>query len=273
MDKLEKEIREAFDKYRDSYGVPHITYPKISQNGMMWLAEELVILKKHGYLRDVDTKRFLSIARDFQLQKGLFRRHPDFHNHEQDSPDNYTGILTGASITKNNIIAQEMYVYGQKRTSLRGAFSRYVKKGKISLSTEKFLDYLFGWINVRFNYNNESPGTMNGSSWLGRFPGLMYQLHVATKTKKPSKLLTFTWFLDSLIAFTFMSKKHTDPWRMMYLQLAMLEDEGGFLFKIVNWFFNKRLKKIWPIGIKECRAQYFKRKIGSQFPWIKYSEE
>lgn len=182
---------------------------------------------------------------------GLFNRakgHPD-----QNSCENLIGI-----VSTSQSCADELWRYGQARVPLRGV----LKDSKWAKYSDHF-DALFGWIKVRFNYNNVTPGKMTKSSFMGRFPHFIAHMEYTIGRTPP---LWRRLYLAYVIA-TSGSKEGPDQdgWRIGWT-LAEQHHGRTLLLYFASLRFCARLKKRG--GLRASQEGYFP----ANHPFMRFCE-
>lgn len=269
MSRKEKEIRSAFDALRDNFEMPH-PGGKISQNGLLWLAEEVLILNDWGFLRKEDQIRFKLAFSYCWVDPGPMDRHPTRHE-DQEGPDDYWGVLSAAHVLNLWDIPRTILAYGQteeNKVPLKGLLDKEIKKGNLPAWTGRVFDFLFGKIRVGYNYNNKDPGVLNGSSFLGRQLPLVAHMKLCSG-QIPGFWLALTWFLATFVDKGCSSNNYgsggQDRWRLTYLAVKSVGYRTWWTRLGARLFF-KALKRSWG-SMKHCRARYF---VDYQNPWAKY---
>lgn len=183
-----------------------------SRNGLLYTSEAFITMSRlmaNGVHYLSTGPEFTRLVNLCWKEPGLLKRGPHFT--DQEGPDDYVGVIACSAIYAPDIL-WKIYNYGQNKTKLRGIFT----DGKTTnLWLWKSLDFIFGWVSVRYNYNNVNPGTMSRSSWLGRQGQLIAHLHHALGTR-PSFLLRMWWAL-AVFSASFAAKTDQDSWMLTWL--------------------------------------------------------
>lgn len=229
--------------YVDQFGLiapSRVTPDRVygSQNGLLFTAEFVVMLKKRGELTFDAKEHFFNIYQKCMVEKGLFARGPG--HPEQEGPDDYVGIAA-LSYALDLPLAKWVLDYGR---------SHPVSWGPLTLD---------------YNYNNVTPNTLDprGSSWLGRQPQLIAHLMWAAGETPP--LWMRLWWCLVIVLSTFAEPGDQDARFLSWLLVNT--GKHGWIEKIaIKWWYYK-LKKTYPDGMRSVAGSgYFE----AGHPFIKY---
>jgi hypothetical protein len=261
---LENEkLRADMAPYFDEIG---LVCPKPGEgtgNGILYLAEYIMILHKRKCLTIDDSLAFLSALTKCNagLPRGLFHRAP--WNKGQEGQDDYIGIGAACVVTGNEYIARDILEYGRSHPIM-----------------------LLGRIPVPYFYNNRMPGTcwepkkedpgrkwylrfadrfapeglqFNGSAFLGRHISLIAHLQFSAGERVPG-WRKICWLFDVLSACWHVEDQ--DEWILSWLQIQTARGKfGGTLwtaaFDGVEAVWLRTLYKHWPQGLRSVLMRYF----------------
>jgi len=254
------DIRIDIKAFTDQYGL--ITPDgKPSGNGLLYTAEYLALLHQRGELTKSDEDHFRDVILSCEKRIGLFNRHPD--HPDQQAPDDYMGIACASALI-DPAIARSVLFYGR---SIPAKASDMIHDSNLPLMVKMLLLVLVGDGELKYNYNNVTPGTASKNSWMGRQPQLIGGLQMAAQEKLSTWRLIY-WCL--VIATSGLFKpQDQDSWRLSYLCLYY-GSNYNWMTKLTAQVWWRRFKKHWPGGVKELRAKYFNN---SEHPLSKYVED
>lgn len=212
---------------------------RTSGNQIMYTSEYYILLKQNGQLSAEDVFTYFVLMEACIDEHGFLNRFPLGQGGGQTGPDDYYGLLSAY---------KTIGLTSTARTLLWAMITH------------------FGFM------NNDKPGTLTASSFLGRqpglwacmiaasFPSLFNPLHLAIRT------FSAPFFLISsavtAIGSLFHGEEDLDSWRLGWHLLNTIGKVSisGFLASIV---YNWRLKRIG--GIQAVAAKYYKPEGSNMF--------
>lgn len=216
---------------------------KGSDNGPMFTAEFIVMLKKLGQLINGDPQAFDYIINRCIDHNGLLNRVPTTQNDGQEAPDDYYGVLNGCKQIQN--------------TEIPRGFLLCVLKYKGAL-------------------NNVNPGLWTAQSFLIRqpqllaamlaaaFPSWFNPLHIAIRTL----FAPLFWIAAVSIAIScmFTPKDQADPRRLSWHLLQTVQYSSLPCFLAARIWYWRLYRTYGKDGMKAVAAYYYQ----PGHPFIKY---
>lgn len=215
-------IKEELDKYLDADGLIAPALGQGSNNGVLYMAEAIVILTKN--LQDVP-KEYIYALHRCVTRDGILQRHPGGGGGQQ-GPDDYIGFLVA------------MY----------HLINPYSTNGSWAV-----VDLMLHYAESNWWFmNNLNPGAKTLDSFMGRFPAVRALMYWAAG-ERPSL------FVRLLVALTlaFSGKKgNTDSWVLAWMT-AQVATKECWMSKLAYKLFTKRLLNTYPNGMKDVVTPYF----------------
>lgn len=226
-------IREDFKEYADSDGMltPNFHPPVNSTgNGLLYTAEEMITLHELKLLTLEDQRAWDEIVKSCLVDGGMLKRNK-YKNNEQNSHDDYTGVLTACYLLDSDFFTRNIYQYGKEH-----------------------------W----WNFNNVNPGKFTGASWLGRFPALIAHMYWCAG-KTPNLFLRLYTALATIVSSSSDRKNH-DNWMLTYLRILVNNDKC-WINRLANKVFMKKLFQHYPDGFRQIFKEYC---VNPQHPLAKH---
>jgi hypothetical protein len=275
----ESDFRNDFSEYTDPDGfLSGERRPGFHSSGnlLLYTSHYFWALYRCGYLRERDVALIEGAVSRTQLEPGLHQRQakrvPGEADEEiQQGPDDYIGIISMCAVVPWLPFAARFLHYGRThRVPIRGA---------LQAAGRTWLAALFGWIRLRFVYNNlirdtllrweNVPGSRvarpNWSAWLGRMPYIIAHAEYATGAK-PALFYRLWWAASVWLAGRF--SESNDAWILKWHMVATYRERGRRTW-LCDWAardFQARLFAAWPAGLNTVFARYF----GPQHPLVRY---
>ena len=248
-------LREAIQDYMDGN---YLVQPKLnpdlgcSGNGLLYTSEYILTLKQLGQLTDIDKWKYISAIKQCEIQPGLFERNPIAFKQDQESVDDHYGLAVGSLIV-DPTIAQRILKYGREnKVSFKSILQDYSIKASYGIVSDlaKVLAFLFGWIKVKYNYNNINPGVGTAASWLGRQSQLICCLQYAAG-EKPA----FWRVIYTAVSIALSGKVgNNDSWILS--SLVVYCSKSSWLCRKAANIWRKRLYKYYPKGVAQVLKSY-----------------
>lgn len=263
-------IYAEYKPYMDSDGLVHpVINPERghTQNGIRWSSEAAVTMFKYPESKLLDQKDvrtwFITTINKCRVPNylGLYDRTPARRG-DQEGPDDYM-CLVGACYTLGIASTpKDILEYGRSKTyRLKEMKLEEGEYYKLLVLLQK----LFGFVQVRYNYNNANPDTLTPSSWMGRFPALICALKYAAG-EKPTAFEKF-WMLGCILLAVFTKDKGgQDGWVLQWFLNQTLTGKSWY-FTLALKLWNRKLFKIHPGGIRAVLLSYFGN---PDYPTCKY---
>jgi hypothetical protein len=248
-------LREEIKPYTDQYGMVHPKAGSNSGNGLRYFGDFIACLAARIEVeRAEDSITLRNIYDVVKVQPGLLRRHPTAFRRDQEGPDDYVGFLYACWVLDTNV-ATEILNYGLKnKYSFGEMLQSYIDSGKADhVWAWKILKFLFGWVKVRFNYNNINPDKITQSSWLGRQGQLVAHIYWSANQTPP--LFYRVWWALSI---GFFSVKPNDPdSAVLSRHLVCVMAGRSWICRVATHLWRKRFIKTWPGGMNQVFTKYF----------------
>ena len=152
-----EEFQEYIDRYTDKFGfITGSKEKKNSQNGVLFTAELMLLLKQKGWLTKEDKELYSKHVRKCFINEMLYRA-PNRLD-EQESVDNHLGLALGAMLCDKSLAAQ------------------ILEWGRTNKVTKKIGPIP---IKVPYVFNNLEPGKWSDKAWIGRQPQVIGALKLA----------------------------------------------------------------------------------------------
>lgn len=240
------QIHDDFAPYMDANGYVNPT----SSNTIRATSEYRLAIGAHCDMLDDEEfemidGQYVDAMQALEIFPGLYKR--TLTSPDQEGPDDYIALINA---NWSQELAYDIYLWGQRKTPLRGLF------------TSPILKFLFGWIKVKYNYNNVIPDMVNRSSWLGRQTQVRAHIKWGADVK-PSLFERLYW--ASVIAFSGKSGDQ-DSWALSWHLIQCMAGRcwiGNLAVKL----WKKRFAVAYPGGIKQVFAEYY----GADHPLAKWS--
>lgn len=231
---------KIFDNYVDVNRLvapyPCNFFTRASDNGVMFTAELLILLKLRGEL-DANTQQYYveNIKKCF-LEPGLISRAPN--DRGQSPPDDHFALGAMGVILGYHDICKDILSYGLKH---------------------------FG------SFNNENPGKWTSKSFLWRMPQLLACI-IAGAGKKVPLILCIYSALVLLFSCRKVEPNKSDERRLAWLLSKALSNQSLLVRLASKVWFNRLRSHYGPEGMKAVRSLYYHgMPDGEQHPFTVYS--
>lgn len=270
----ELELREDFIGYRNSFGLVDNTPTREgtnSGNSLLFHAHYVWTMVRRGFWNNLDRSLTLGSVVQCSVLPGLYRRAPapsPFWS-DQEGVDDYIGLASMSAADPNLGYAREILEYGRAQRVPIGP--------ALEASGRTWLAKLFGWIHLRFVYNDRLPGTLlnfkhgmwyefpadieyipNWTAWLGRFPQFVAHLEICARETPP--LWRRLWWAASVWQTArFWDKDGTDQWVLSWHLVAAYHAAGKRSW-FMDWAarnYTERLFSRFAGGLNPVFGQYF----------------
>lgn len=251
------EFSKDFTPYIDKFG---LVTPNGQQsgNGLLYTSEAIIAMADNDIITPLQKQYFFDVFRNCEIIPGLFRRDPENLDY-QEGPDDYVGIAAASpfiSFNTSGSFASRILRYGRlSRASIRGVLEK--------IGVPSWIVKLFGWIKVKYNYNNVTPGETNKGSWLGRQGQLI--THFQFAAGENPWMWRKVWWCGAVLSSLRAPKDDTDSYILSWLLVRTAAGKSilcNITIKIWYYFQNKR----WPGGISQVLREYFQH----EHPLVKW---
>jgi hypothetical protein len=150
-------ILEDYKIYTGKHGLVHPWSDRGSNNGVLYTAQAIMALKKHGALNTAEHGRLVTVYANCEGSPGLTHRAPD-NPGLQEGPDDYFGAFY-ADLVLNTGFSKRFLTYGRTE----GATSCLPKESQSAFLTRVIYNILsrFGTRPAPFVYNNPQARVFN----------------------------------------------------------------------------------------------------------------
>lgn len=203
-------IIDDFKAYQDAHGMIQLKPGETSQNGQLWTAMSLQVMKLHGVSLTELRMIWAHTLDCTEVEKGVFRRSPG--SDEGQSMDNYVGILLGSKVCEEWREAERIYQRGREtHYPIREIIDDHFKDHPITLPA-RIARFVLGWVRVGYCYPVKDPSKGEFFSWFGRSPGFRAIIKTASDVT-PSFFEQLGYAVGQMIS-AMADKETRDAWSL-----------------------------------------------------------
>lgn len=214
-------VRDDFEEYTNDAGFVSRAPDSTSGNDLLYSCIAAILMMKHGVWDPEDAADFHAAILGCRIEPGLYAR-PGWEQ-DQIGPDDMIGLLAW-SYKQDPNIADAILDYGRK-----------------------------GLHPLDYYYPSAGQSKFDIRAWLGRSPSWIAHLEWAAG-EKPGWIRRLAWAFS--VAFSGKRDQH-DEWILSWLLITVAGDRG-WIERWATQHYYKRLSRIFPSGLKDVFALYFK---------------